>query len=164
MCALGAGSLLTFLFIGTQPKHGLASCLHWQKLKSSSLPKNLTAFYVNHTQCCGRGRGCNLTVCWDKSVAFLTLWNWSFVRRCAIWLWLCCAHKGTHFPAGIIPLLLRSSCLPLPHHSSSAKHIWGWGEYPLLWVRTEHVSWVSQLSSSWKASIFSPAYGHSLPC
>lgn len=36
---LGAESCLTLLFICTQPKHGLASCLRWQKLKSFSFPK-----------------------------------------------------------------------------------------------------------------------------
>lgn len=70
---LGAEACFTLLFNCTQPKHDLASCLHWQKLKSFSLPRKPVSILCKTPKLLWSVAEAVICVCAGMSAAFLAL-------------------------------------------------------------------------------------------
>lgn len=101
---LGAESCFTLLFRCTQPKHDLASCLLWQKLKCFSLPRKPVSILCKSPRMLWPTAEAVICVCAGMSAAS---------RALGIQAWqeaVLCTGRGVS-PA-IIPLFLKSSCLP----------------------------------------------------
>lgn len=105
-CVLGAESCFTLLFHCTQPKHDLASCLYWQKMKCFSLPRKPVSILCKSPRMLWSIAEAVICVCAAFLAQGIEAW-----QEAVLWaLAVLCTERG--IPPAIIPLFLKSSCLP----------------------------------------------------
>lgn len=133
---LGAKSCLTLFFICTQPKHGLASCLDWQKWKSSSLPKKpVSILCKSHKMLRSIVEA---VICMYAGVrVWLSLhWDPGFAGSCALWLWLCYARKRAVFSSHV--MVVQSN----RYKDRENNLCRGWGQSRFVQCPISHPCWL----------------------